>query len=49
MCLQKLHSRAEEENILWEHKVTTMFDHLRKIEHTLKETNNQIEIESKPP
>lgn len=44
-CLQKVQGRCEEENIVWEHKVTSMFDYLRKLEHSLKETNNEIEIE----
>lgn len=29
--LQKVHARCDEENILWEHKINSMFDQLRKI------------------
>ena len=44
----KLQSRYEEEGILYDHKVNAMFDHLRRIEHLVKDTTNELEIEGTP-
>jgi hypothetical protein len=43
-CLHKLQARMEEENIVQEHKLGSMIDHVRKLEQTLKDTQNTLEL-----
>ena len=44
-AVAKLQTRLDEDNIHYDHKLNSMFDVLRKLEHTLKETSNELEIE----
>jgi hypothetical protein len=43
--LTKLQQRFDEENALYEHKITGLFDTLRKVENGLKDNANDLEVE----
>ena len=45
--LVRLQSRIEEDSILHDHKLNSMLDQLRKIEHILKQTHIELDIEGK--
>ena len=43
--LAKLYQRFDEENALYDHKVTGLFDTLRKVDSALKDTANDLHLE----